>query len=123
MLYTAPERLALTDPAPAAAGEAAAWRVPGDPYAADCWSLGVVLYEAVCGLDPWEVAAAAAGREIDDDATTRALIESATVVFRSLVRGLLKRDPAERLSLEAVLAHPWIQRHAPSTRRRLTAVV
>jgi len=96
--------------------------VEGLPHGrgADVWSLGVLAYELLFGAPPFEAAGhpetyrrilrvdlnfpeeeGGAGGEprVSDEA-------------RDLVRRLLRRKPEDRLSLDGVLAHPWVMCHA-----------
>ncbi|TKR93220.1 hypothetical protein L596_007716 [Steinernema carpocapsae] len=74
----------------------------------DLWSLGVLCYEFLCGHPPFES---------DSSQTTYKLITQVDFTFpnhvsdeaKDLVTKLLKRRPADRLPLEKVLRHPWIQ--------------
>ncbi|XP_064480693.1 tribbles homolog 2-like [Ornithodoros turicata] len=79
--------------------------------AADCWSLGVMLYTLLVGRYPFH------------DGDPGALFakirrgnfsvpESLSARARCLVRSLLRRDPAERLSAEEVLDHQWFRKNS-----------
>ncbi|KAL7534330.1 hypothetical protein ACHAWF_004801 [Thalassiosira exigua] len=86
---------------------------PFDGPAVDLWAAGVILYVMLVGTPPWEEP-----REDDENFRLMSsghvrqmmkerragLSEDAT----DLLQRMFWRDPADRLSLEQVLAHPWI---------------
>ncbi|XP_076361728.1 tribbles homolog 2-like [Tachypleus tridentatus] len=76
--------------------------------AADCWSLGVMLYTLLVGRYPFH------------DSNHTSLIgkirrgkftipDSLSFQAKCLIRNLLRKDPAERLTVEEVLEHPWFR--------------
>ena len=81
----------------------------------DLWSLGVLAFELLLGTTPFYDANSLEACE---------KIKAGVVVFpeapvisddaKHFIQSLLKVDPAERMSLEAAAAHPWMR-----TRRRL----
>ncbi|XP_075239071.1 uncharacterized protein LOC142334711 isoform X2 [Convolutriloba macropyga] len=83
----------------------------GDSYeaaAVDVWSLGVLLYMLVCGEAPFN--------EGTDSETLTMIMDcrfklppELSPECQDLVSNLLKREPADRLSLAEILAHPWMQ--------------
>ncbi|TCO44277.1 serine/threonine protein kinase [Actinocrispum wychmicini] len=70
--------------------------------ASDLWSVGIVLYEVVVGRTPF--------RYIDMASTARAIMEDDLVKNYStdrlwpVIEGLLRKDPAERLTAEAAVS-------------------
>ena len=77
---------------------------------ADMWGLGVMLYTMLVGRYPFH------------DSDTSSLFakirmgeykvpEWVRSRARHLILALLQRDPARRLSIEDVLAHPWLNRY------------
>lgn len=73
----------------------------------DSWALGVLIYEFCYGKPPFET---------EDTEETQERIRRVMFKFPSegsdnlkdLVLRLLKRNPAERISIEEVLRHPWM---------------
>eukprot|EP00042_Codosiga_hollandica_P051703 m.639063 g.639063 ORF g.639063 m.639063 type:complete len:452 (-) comp58332_c0_seq6:2319-3674(-) len=78
----------------------------------DLWSLGVIFYVVLCGHLPFICTG--------DQQQMRDKIKQIPVAFdeehwsgiseeaKNLVRELLCRDPAKRITIEGVLAHPWM---------------
>lgn len=81
----------------------------GEPYlgrTADIWSIGVILYAMVCGKLPFK----------DKDAKTLLSDVASKLHFPSriddrckdLIKGILKFNPKDRLTLEEIKCHPWM---------------
>lgn len=73
----------------------------------DNWSLGAMLYEFLVGKPPFEAES--------QDATLNNIRFGRFKIpptvpegAQDLIRGLLKMEPSERLSLTQVMKHPWI---------------
>lgn len=77
----------------------------------DLWSIGIILYEMLYGIPPFEESS---------EWQTRQRIKQVDLIFpkgdvseeaKHLIRSLLRRNPARRLALPRLLSHPWITRH------------
>uniref|UniRef100_T1J277 Aurora kinase n=1 Tax=Strigamia maritima TaxID=126957 RepID=T1J277_STRMM len=83
--------------------------IEGKPHdeRVDLWSLGVLCYEFLVGKPPFE-------SETHKD--TYARIKRVDIRFppyvtegaRDFISKMLRREPAQRMPLDGVLAHPWI---------------
>mmetsp|Transcript_2590 Transcript_2590/g.7306 ORF Transcript_2590/g.7306 Transcript_2590/m.7306 type:complete len:617 (-) Transcript_2590:127-1977(-) len=84
----------------------------GDGYNAACdlWSLGVVTYVMLCGKPPFWGNYSEQLRKMKKeqypmtDATWQAISPEA----KDLIKGLLKNNPAQRMTLDGVLKHTWL---------------
>lgn len=75
----------------------------------DIWALGVCMFQWVCGVLPFTGATAA---QMFDSVLSREAKLPANVTCSSALRDVifqaLQKDPEKRLSLEALISHPWL---------------
>jgi serine/threonine protein kinase len=78
-----------------------------DGRLSDVWSLGVVLFAMVTGSVPWTVANTSAmlRQVLSANYTIPAHVSPKC---RDLIQKMIVCDPAQRVSVERVLAHPWM---------------
>ena len=77
-------------------------------FQADLWSAGVVLFAMLYGTVPFKA------QNMNDlhrliMKSKYTLKDDVSEEARSLLKGLLNRDPLKRLSTAEVLSHPWMQ--------------
>ncbi|KAF2872492.1 serine/threonine-protein kinase Chk1 [Massariosphaeria phaeospora] len=83
----------------------------------DVWSCGVVLFVLLVGNTPWDEPTMRSEeyKEYVETAghTTDELWQTLPPEIISLLRGMLKLDPAARFGLDEVRTHPWFTRKNP----------
>ncbi|GIY49724.1 tribbles homolog 2 [Caerostris darwini] len=76
--------------------------------AADCWSLGVMLYTMLVGRYPFhDIEPSGLFNKIRRGCYT--VPDHLSSKAKCLIRSLLRMDPSERLTAEEVLDHPWFR--------------
>lgn len=87
----------------------------GHNYSVDWWSLGMLTYEMISGINPFKQISQQAGpqsrhlilkRIVEQDVE---ILPGFSMKARSLLKGLLQRDPAKRLGVEEIKAHPFFE--------------
>jgi len=95
----------------------------------DMWSLGVIMYILLCGYPPFysnHGLAISPGMkkriragQYDFPAAEWSVVSTEA---KNLIRGLLKTEPMERLSIEQVMNHDWINKHQMVPATPLTTI-
>jgi serine/threonine protein kinase len=94
-----------------------------DGFLADVWSLGVCLFAMLSGFFPLDEASNndwRYGKLVEQQAKGRSTTKSVYAWYKrscahlsppviQLLDGMLACNPAQRMSMEAVLAHPWLR--------------
>lgn len=76
-------------------------------FAVDIWSAGVALYAMLYGTVPFKANNMSELQKIIMKAKYT-LKEDISIESRELLKGLLEKDPAKRLTIGAILNHPWL---------------
>ncbi|TMW62574.1 hypothetical protein Poli38472_005192 [Pythium oligandrum] len=84
--------------------------------AMDMWALGCIMYIMICGRHPFDIMGASSEAEI-----IQRILTCDSICFfhpqwvnvpedvKNLIRGLLEKDPAQRLTVEDLRTHPGLQ--------------
>ena len=88
------------------------------PDSSDVWSCAIVLFVLLAGNTPWDCPVEEESWEFAEYLRSKGrsedeLWEKVPQDCLSLIRGMLKVVPAERMGLEAVKQHPWYTRANP----------
>lgn len=99
----------------------------GDSYGAkaDLWSVGVILYEMVCGERPFHDVASIV--ELKKQLLSEPIRFPSKVKdnishdCRRLLNSLLQKDPSKRIQFSAFFNHDWLQQSEPAVLSKETA--
>jgi serine/threonine protein kinase len=82
----------------------------GHSYQVDLWALGILLYELLHGRAPFQSGGDAEKRQqiLRNELTFNPVVSG---LARDLIQKLLRTNPKERISLDKILAHPWIEKY------------
>lgn len=87
-----------------------------DGFAVDMWAAGIVLFELLVGKKPFAMPDPAGDRNfrtISVDGDLEWLLRAKGIGLDGeavhLLQGMLRCDPAERLTLSQVVNHPWVR--------------
>jgi serine/threonine protein kinase len=89
---------------------------PFDGHAVDLWAVGVILFLMLTGYPPWEkpVLTDERFRFMSNGYLVHMLTEWKTGLTpdaMDLLQRMFWIDPTDRLSLDQVCAHPWMQKN------------
>ncbi|TPX32715.1 hypothetical protein SmJEL517_g04242 [Synchytrium microbalum] len=79
----------------------------------DLWSLGVLCYEFLVGVPPFEEVSSYKATYKRIAAVDLKIPDSVSPEAKDLITNLLRYDPGHRLALDQVLQHPWIVKYNP----------
>lgn len=79
----------------------------------DVWSLGILMYEFLCGAPPFEESGAQATYQRIAKVDLR-IPPYVSAEAADLIKRMLTFDPAKRFKLKDMHKHPWMVRHRPT---------
>ena len=73
--------------------------------------MGILLYELIHGYSPYR---AKKIEEIHDNIMNKRMrfSHNTSEEVKDLITKILKINPSERLSIEGILAHPWVKKYS-----------
>ncbi|OMH83915.1 Serine/threonine-protein kinase ark1 [Zancudomyces culisetae] len=79
----------------------------------DLWSLGVLTYEFLVGIPPFEELSGAEATYKRIATVDLRIPPNISAEAADLIQRLLQYNPTKRMKLEDVLEHPWIKMYVP----------
>nr|ADI46954.1 AMPKR1m [Volvox carteri f. nagariensis] len=79
-----------------------------DGPSVDIWSMGVILYEALCGALPFKGTTQATLFKAIQRGSFEPLPSYISSECKDLVRRMLVVDPQARITMDEILRHPWV---------------
>ncbi|XP_041062902.1 testis-specific serine/threonine-protein kinase 6-like [Carcharodon carcharias] len=80
-----------------------------DPFKADIWSLGVVLYVMVTGCMPFDDSDLSKLKELQTQSLQFPPSPSLSDCCQNLINVMLEKDPKKRVSINHVVEHQWFE--------------
>lgn len=81
-------------------------------FSLDIWSLGILLFELIHGYAPYR------GRNNEElcqkikSGTPILFAQNCSLDAQNLIRRILRYNPIERLTMNEIFDHPWMQKHS-----------
>ena len=84
----------------------------GVPYCekSDNWSVGIFVYELLFGTIPFAIQTEAELKKIVEDDIVFPPNKPASEDSKDFIMSVLKKNPSERLTLEQMVAHPFLNK-------------
>jgi hypothetical protein len=97
--------------------------------ACDMWALGCVLYISLCGAHPFDLDGTASDEEVELRVKKQPVAfdfapwQNVSSDAKDVIAKLLHKDPAQRLTADQLLVHPWIVAHCNAVNAATEAAV